>query len=105
MMCSMIRDLLPLYEEKLCSKETIEFVEEHLKECAECRGLFDEMHSDIGLKEVANKISTSTDELSRKNHDKSDIEFWRKYYGSLLVKGVGIFLITYIVIVSVWMNF
>lgn len=35
--CEVIRDLFLLYESKECSKETIQFVEEHTKECETCR--------------------------------------------------------------------
>lgn len=35
--CEMIRDLLPLYHDKVCSKASAEVVEEHLEECAQCR--------------------------------------------------------------------
>ncbi|MBR3429366.1 MAG: zf-HC2 domain-containing protein [Clostridia bacterium] len=35
--CAVVRDLLPLYAEKLTEDETKEMVDEHLQECAECR--------------------------------------------------------------------
>ncbi len=35
--CSIVRDLLPLYAEKMVRPETACFVEEHLKGCAACR--------------------------------------------------------------------
>lgn len=35
--CSIIRDLLPLYAENMVSPDTAGFVEEHLKNCDECR--------------------------------------------------------------------
>lgn len=35
--CSIIRDLLPLYAEKMVSSDTADFVEEHLKGCEACR--------------------------------------------------------------------
>lgn len=35
--CGIIKDLLPLYAENIASPETVEFVEEHLKTCEECR--------------------------------------------------------------------
>ena len=35
--CSVVRDLLPVYAEKMVEEETRELVEEHLAECAECR--------------------------------------------------------------------
>ncbi len=35
--CNIIRDLLPLYAEKMVSLDTAAFVEEHLKDCAACQ--------------------------------------------------------------------
>ena len=35
--CNVIKDLLPLYHDGVCSRESRELVEEHLKECEECR--------------------------------------------------------------------
>jgi len=103
MICSIIRDLLPLYEEQICSKETAELVQEHLKECDECRKLYDEMRGDIGLREVVNSATLLNVEPEGKGYDRKNQEFWRKYYGSLLLKGVGIFIVTYTVVVSIWM--
>lgn len=37
--CEVIRDLLPLYADKACSQRSREMVEEHLRECAACRGM------------------------------------------------------------------
>lgn len=34
--CSVVRDILPLYFEGMVSKDTAEFVEEHIKTCSEC---------------------------------------------------------------------
>jgi len=105
MICSVIRDLLPLYEEQLCSKETAELVKEHLKECVECQKLYLEMHKDIGLRGAINSATFQDIDGGHKVYDKNDQEFWRKYYGSLLLKGVGVFLIIYIVVVTSWMIF
>ena len=35
--CDMIKDLLPLYADDVCSDESRKTVEEHIKECADCR--------------------------------------------------------------------
>lgn len=35
--CNIIRDVLPLYAENIASPDTAEFVQEHLKTCAECQ--------------------------------------------------------------------
>ena len=34
--CDIVQDLLPLYEDNLCSQATREAVEEHLRECETC---------------------------------------------------------------------
>lgn len=35
--CDIIKDLLPSYEDGICSEASKEWIEEHLKECEECR--------------------------------------------------------------------
>ena len=41
MKCEVIRDLIPLYEEKLCSPESADLVAEHIETCAGCRALIE----------------------------------------------------------------
>ena len=41
MKCEVIRDLIPLYDEKLCSPESAAMVEEHIKTCPDCRALLE----------------------------------------------------------------
>lgn len=41
--CDIVQDLLPLYEENLCSEASRAAVEEHLKECSVCRELSEGM--------------------------------------------------------------
>ncbi len=41
--CNVIVDLLPLYKEGICSDETNELVEEHLRSCEDCRQLCENM--------------------------------------------------------------
>ena len=36
MQCEVIRDLLPLYQDELCSPVTAELVRQHLAECPDC---------------------------------------------------------------------
>ena len=42
--CAVIRDLLPLYTEKLVEPETQQLVEEHLADCAGCREKLSALH-------------------------------------------------------------
>jgi len=41
--CNIVQDLLPLYEDGLCSEESRIAIEEHLKECESCRTLFEQL--------------------------------------------------------------
>ena len=41
--CSIVRDLLPLYTEKMVSDDTAEFVASHLSNCPECNEIFSSM--------------------------------------------------------------
>lgn len=43
MKCEVIRDLLPVYVENVCSCETRKIVEEHLEVCVQCRTEYEEM--------------------------------------------------------------
>lgn len=45
--CKVISDLLPLYIDGACSDESKKIVEEHLKECEECRLLAEDMKENI----------------------------------------------------------
>ena len=38
--CDVVRDLLPLYEDKVLSKDSSNLVEEHLKSCEECKKIY-----------------------------------------------------------------
>lgn len=44
--CSVVLDLLPLYQEGLLRADTVETVERHLRECADCRRAYEEMRND-----------------------------------------------------------
>lgn len=41
--CDVIKDLLLLYEDDVCSEQSKDIVEEHLSECAECRQYYERM--------------------------------------------------------------
>lgn len=62
--CNVIRDLLPLYVDEVCSVESRKMIEEHLKECSECKAYMESM-SDDGSKEKK-LIQIDSDNESRK---------------------------------------
>ena len=43
--CEMIRDLLPLYVDQVCSPTSARMVEEHIRECNACAAILGEMSS------------------------------------------------------------
>lgn len=47
--CEIIKDLLPLYVDKVCSKETNELVEKHLKECEDCREYYNAIQENSSI--------------------------------------------------------
>lgn len=55
--CGMIKDLLPLYADSVCSEESRKAVAEHIADCDECRGELEKMGRDIAVA-GENDIST-----------------------------------------------
>ena len=53
MKCSIIRDMLPLYIDKVCSEDTRAMVEEHLHGCEECHRLLDKMQQEMQLPKLS----------------------------------------------------
>ena len=47
--CKIIEDLLPLYHDKICSEESSSMVEDHLKECAQCKKLLEDLDQDASV--------------------------------------------------------
>ena len=45
--CDVIRDLLPLYAEKLASSASSALVEQHLAECEACRAELEQMEKPV----------------------------------------------------------
>lgn len=105
MKCSVIRDLLPLYEEKICSAETVKLVAVHLKSCSDCKILYDDMHDDIGLREAVKSTEPIANQCEYSYKLDTEHEFWMKYYGNFILRGVAIFLMAYILIISIGMIF
>lgn len=54
--CGIIKDLLPLYYDEVCSGESNKMVKEHLDECSSCKSELDKIKTDIKLpKETVEK--------------------------------------------------
>ncbi|MCL2063717.1 MAG: zf-HC2 domain-containing protein [Candidatus Cloacimonetes bacterium] len=56
--CEIVKDLLPLYQENVCSEESKDIVEKHLIECISCREVMAKMKND-GLDETLEAEKTT----------------------------------------------
>ena len=50
--CKIVQDLLPNYIENLTNEETKNFIEEHLKECNECKNILENMQKEIKVDNI-----------------------------------------------------
>ena len=69
--CKIVQDLLPNYIEKLTNKETNEYIEEHLKECSECRKVVERMKKDINVED--------------KKIDKREVKYIKKFSNKMRI--------------------
>ena len=53
--CSVIRDLLPLYHDSVCSPESSALMEEHLKDCEACQEEFHKLEESPLPRELGKK--------------------------------------------------
>lgn len=72
--CSVIEDLLPLYIDGICSNESKEMIETHMKDCQRCQMKINQMNYSIPEKEIEENLNES-----RMLGELSDI--WKKKTG------------------------
>lgn len=54
--CNIVKDLLPLYIEELCSEDSKDYVETHLENCEKCRESFEYLkYSELCVEAVEKK--------------------------------------------------
>ena len=47
--CKVVEDLLPMYYDGVCSQESATLIEEHLRDCPQCRHILTELHTEIEI--------------------------------------------------------
>jgi predicted anti-sigma-YlaC factor YlaD len=79
--CSVIKDLLPLYHDGVCSDESKALVEEHLADCKLCKDELQAMDNKLPIISTEHNLNqaTAVKELSIK---------WKKGMFNSLLKGV-----------------
>ena len=88
MECNIVRDLLPLYIDGLCSEDTCRLLEKHLAECKLCKELYEELDAEINMsvqKEDWEKDIMPLKKIRGKLHRKSaGVIFWSSLFVLLL---------------------
>lgn len=59
--CCVIRDLLPLYEDREVSAETADMIRRHLEECPECREYYSHVRHVIRAMQQPQEVSSDVD--------------------------------------------
>ena len=67
--CNVIKDLLPLYADEVCSEDSKEMVEEHLASCKDCTQELEDYRYNTGLPEVSADVAIKKfkKKMSKKN--------------------------------------
>lgn len=77
--CNIIKDLLPNYIENLTCGETNQFIEKHLRECPDCKQIFENMKKDLNVNATTN--------------DKKVVKYFKKYKNKLKIFKIALVLI------------
>lgn len=78
--CEIIKDLLPLYHDDVCSKESRTLVEEHLSECTICQEELSKISKDITYPKVQTDETKSIQRIAN---------VWKKDKMRAFIKGVA----------------
>ena len=65
--CDVIKDLLPLYKDDVCSEKSKDLIEEHLPECEDCREYLDALSSELP------PVTLAQDGTAAKNGDRKSV--------------------------------
>ena len=87
--CKIVEDLLPNYIEKLTSKETNDFIEEHLKNCPSCKKTYDNMKEKL----EENNVKT-------KEGENKKVKFLKKYRNKLRVLRIILLVIVLVFVIN-----
>lgn len=87
--CKIVQDLLPNYIEKLTSEETNIFIEEHLKNCDECKKVLENMKNDFKVIKI--------------KRDNRDIKYAKKFNSRMrLIKIIAFLTLITAVVSLIW---
>ena len=88
--CEIIQDLLPLYVDDVCSEKSIDMIEEHLRECEECRNYCEALQEELP---VISKDFTSSNLLEGEFIRKVEKTIKHKITFDMVIAGFVVFLV------------
>ena len=80
--CEVIRDLLPLYADQICSEDTHALIEDHLRTCPQCREILENLR--YSSQEVSEERIKET-ELARRIMKKARRKVWLRSITALVL--------------------
>lgn len=92
--CDIIRDLLPLYHDGVCSEDSRRAVEEHLTHCEGCRNELAAMDSELSLADRAENLSEAEAVIKLSQR-------WKKGMIKSVLKGALLTLVTLALVLAV----
>lgn len=83
--CEVVRDLLPLYHDEVCSEASRHMIEKHLSSCQECRA---------ELAAIKQEIQLAPEDIKDNQKDRTVLKsmsaFWNKTRKKAFLKGIAI---------------
>ena len=77
--CKIVQDLLPNYIDGLTNEETNVFIENHLKECSECKKTFENMKQEL--------------DITKPSRNSNEVKYLKKFNKKLLILRVLVFIL------------
>ncbi|MBW4829530.1 MAG: DUF3955 domain-containing protein [Clostridiaceae bacterium] len=84
--CEVIRDLLPLYYDKVCSKESSSLIEEHLANCPQCVDELKKLKMDFENPTISDGKVKLMENISAKWNKDKRVSFTK---GSMLISALA----------------
>ena len=84
--CSVVRDLLPLYIENMVSEETTQYINEHLKNCDDCKAELANLKEGVELSTIETRVAPKSDDAKpfKKMMKRMNRQFYSIAYAALI---------------------
>ncbi len=91
--CDIIKDIMPLYIDGVCSKYSMQMVENHIKECQACRNLRESYRSSAMTDEIKTSNEKEFKELAKKIKRKNWLKALLIALGAVIASIVGVLIL------------